>query len=139
MESNFNKGPTLASGHEIDPQNPDVEAGPADTVKLPTTDSPRPIGGWRWGLAGKYTQPQRNSRSNPTNTASVSAILSSVFFFSLDQTIVADIIPNIVDHFGQVQKLPWVSVTLLLAAAGTINFWYSPYPFLHSPTPMFRF
>ncbi|MCJ1423194.1 hypothetical protein MMC29_001076 [Sticta canariensis] len=126
MESNLNKGPTPASGHEFDPQNPDVEARPTDTVKLPTTDSPRPIVGWRWGLAGKYTQPQRNPRSNPTNTASVSAILSSVFF-SLDQTIVADIIPNIVDHFGQVQKLPWVSVTLLLAAAGTINFWAKMY------------
>ncbi|MCJ1369594.1 hypothetical protein MMC20_000806 [Loxospora ochrophaea] len=42
-------------------------------------------------------------------------------------TIVADIIPNIVDHFGAVQKLPWVSVTLLLAGAGTINFWAKMY------------
>jgi len=53
--------------------------------------------------------------------------LSSVFFFSLDQTIVADIIPAIVNHFGSVGKLPWVSVTLLLAAAGTINFWAKMY------------
>ena len=63
------------------------------------------------------------NHANPANMVSVSAILSSVFFFSLDQTIVADIIPDIVDHFGAVQKLPWVSVTLLLAAAGTVNFW----------------
>ena len=63
--------------------------------------------------------------TNTAKSSSVSAILSSVFFFSLDQTIVADIIPDIVDHFGSVQKLPWISVTLLLAAAGTINFWYS--------------
>ncbi|KAL8645114.1 MAG: hypothetical protein Q9210_006888, partial [Variospora velana] len=56
-----------------------------------------------------------------------SAILSSVFFFSLDQTIVADIIPAIVEHFGSVSKLPWVSVALLLAAAGTINFWAKVY------------
>ena len=60
MESNLNKGPPPAAGYEFDPQNPDVEARPADTVKFPTTDSPRPIGGWRWGLAGKYTQLQRN-------------------------------------------------------------------------------
>ena len=53
----------------------------------------------------------------------VTAILSSVFFFSLDQTIVADIIPPIVEHFGDMGKLSWVSVALLLAAAGTINFW----------------
>ncbi|KAL8833882.1 MAG: hypothetical protein Q9170_004029 [Blastenia crenularia] len=51
----------------------------------------------------------------------------SVFLFSLDQTIVADIIPAIVEHFGSVSKLPWVSVTLLLAAAGTINFWAKVY------------
>ena len=50
-----------------------------------------------------------------------------MFFFSLDQTIVADIIPAIVNHFGSVGKLPWVSVTLLLAAAGTINFWAKMY------------
>ena len=71
--------------------------------------------------------------ANINNFSPVSAILSSVFFFSLDQTIVADIIPDIVEHFGAVQKLPWISVTLLLAAAGTINFWYSPPP-IHSLT-----
>ena len=64
-----------------------------------------------------------HNHANTANMGSVSAILSSVFFFSLDQTIVADIIPDIVHHFGAVQKLPWVSVTLLLAAAGTVNFW----------------
>ncbi|CAD6593992.1 MAG: hypothetical protein ASARMPREDX12_007894 [Alectoria sarmentosa] len=65
--------------------------------------------------------------ANINNFSPVSAILSSVFFFSLDQTIVADIIPDIVEHFGAVQKLPWISVTLLLAAAGTINFWAKVY------------
>ena len=54
----------------------------------------------------------------------VAAIQSSVFLFALDQTIVADIIPSIVEQFQSVDKLPWVSVTLLLASAGTINFWY---------------
>lgn len=39
----------------------------------------------------------------------------------------ADIIPPIVNHFGDVGKLPWVSVTLLLASAGTINFWAKMY------------
>ena len=50
-----------------------------------------------------------------------------MFLFSLDQTIVADIIPPIIDYFGQIEKLPWISVTLLLAAAGTINFWAKIY------------
>lgn len=39
----------------------------------------------------------------------------------------ADIIPAIVQHFGSINKLPWVSVALLLAAAGTINFWAKMY------------
>ncbi|KAL8997628.1 MAG: hypothetical protein Q9188_006283 [Gyalolechia gomerana] len=86
----------------------DVEAaviqGPSTTEVQPV----RPIHGWRWALG-------------------VAAILSSFFLFSLDQTIVADIIPAIVEHFGSVGKLPWVSVTLLLAGAGTINFWAKVY------------
>ena len=63
---------------------------------------------------------QNGDRAEPSPVA---GILSSTFFFTLDQTIVADIIPDIVEHFGAVGKLPWVSVTLLLASAGTINFW----------------
>ena len=34
--------------------NPDIEATAGETAKATgmSTDSPRPIGGWRWGLAG---------------------------------------------------------------------------------------
>ena len=122
MQSDHTEAPTPASsGNSVD-----VEALAVTIAKIPTTDSPRHIHGWRWGLAGKQNvTPPENLCAANTHTSSVSAILSSVFFFSLDQTIVADIIPDIVDRFGQVQKLPWISVTLLLAAAGTINFWYS--------------
>ena len=63
---------------------------------------------------------QNGERAEPITVA---GILSSTFFFALDETIVADIIPDIVEHFGAVEKLPWVSVILLLASAGTINFW----------------
>lgn len=56
--------------------------------------------------------------------ALVVSILSSVFLFSLDQTIVADIQPNIVDQFHSISKLPWLSVAFLLAAAATNLFWY---------------
>lgn len=86
-----------------------------------------------------HPAPENIPITNKTKILPVAAILSSVFFFSLDQTIVADIIPNIVDHFGQVNKLPWVSVTLLLAAAGTINFWCSPHPSILAPSPIFAF
>lgn len=88
--------------------NRDVETAVIHAAAADQSQTTRPIHGWRWAFA-------------------VAAILSSVFLFSLDQTIVADIIPAIVEHFGSVSKLPWVSVTLLLAAAGTINFWAKVY------------
>jgi hypothetical protein len=66
----------------------------------PEEVSPRNIHGWRWGLA-------------------VISILSSIFLFALDNTIVADIQPAIVETFGSVGKLPWLSVAFLLAAAST--------------------
>ncbi|KAE9377409.1 MFS general substrate transporter [Stipitochalara longipes BDJ] len=47
----------------------------------------------------------------------ITAILSSIFLFSLDNTVVADVQPAIVERFGEVNKLPWISVTFLLAAA----------------------
>lgn len=36
----------------------------------------------------------------------------------------ADITPPVVFHFGSVERLPWISVALLLAVGGTVNFWY---------------
>lgn len=44
----------------------------------------------------------------------VTATLSSVFLFALDQTIVADVQPNIIAEFGSIYKLPWLSVSFLL-------------------------
>jgi MFS family permease len=40
----------------------------------------------------------------------VIAILSSIFLYSLDNTVVADITPAAVNAFGDVLKLPWLSV-----------------------------
>ena len=53
----------------------------------------------------------------------VTAILSSVFLFALDQTIVADVQPNIIAEFGSIDKLPWLSVSFLLGNASTNLFW----------------
>ena len=49
----------------------------------------------------------------------VSAILSSLFLFALDNTIVADIQPAIVETFDNVRKLSWLRVSLLLGATST--------------------
>lgn len=53
----------------------------------------------------------------------VSAVLASTFLFALDNTIVADVQPAIVERFGEVNKLPWLSVAFLVAAAGTNLVW----------------
>ena len=66
--------------------------------------SPRDIHGVKWVLA-------------------VISILISTFLFALDNTIVADVQPAIVERFGQVDKLPWLSVAFLVAASGTNLVW----------------
>ena len=66
--------------------------------------SPRDIHGVKWALA-------------------VISILISTFLFALDNTIVADVQPAIVERFGQVDKLPWLSVAFLVAASGTNLVW----------------
>lgn len=66
--------------------------------------SPRDVHGIRWALA-------------------VFSVLVSTFLFALDNTIVADIQPAIVDSFGQVSKLSWLSVAFLVAAIATNLFW----------------
>ena len=67
--------------------------------------SPRNVHGIKWALA-------------------VTSILISTFLFALDNTIVADIQPAIVDRFGQVGKISWLAVAFLIAAIGTNLFWY---------------
>ncbi|KAL8927227.1 MAG: hypothetical protein Q9208_002403 [Pyrenodesmia sp. 3 TL-2023] len=53
----------------------------------------------------------------------VLSILSSTFLFALDNTIVADVQPAIVERFGSIEKLPWLSVAFLVAAAATNLVW----------------
>ncbi|KAL8915258.1 MAG: hypothetical protein Q9171_000377 [Xanthocarpia ochracea] len=53
----------------------------------------------------------------------VLSILSSTFLFALDNTIVADVQPAIIERFGSIDKLPWLSVAFLVAAAGTNLVW----------------
>lgn len=54
----------------------------------------------------------------------VTSILSSTFLFALDNTVVADVQPKIVDRFGQIEKLPWLPVAFLVAAVSTNLIWY---------------
>ncbi len=82
---------TLDSKRTIDVEQQDL---------LANKSSPRAVTGWRWALV-------------------VSAILSALFLFALDNTVVADIQPAIVESFDDVGKLSWLGVALLLGAAST--------------------
>jgi hypothetical protein len=82
----------------------------ADEKQLssPEDVSPRDVHGWKWSLV-------------------VIAILSSIFLFSLDNTVVADIQAPIAETYGEVDKLPWLSVGFLLGAASTNLIWGKVY------------
>lgn len=53
----------------------------------------------------------------------MTGVLSSIFLYALDNTIVAAIQPLIVIQFGAVDKLPWLSVAFLLGATATNMVW----------------
>ncbi|KAF2802515.1 MFS general substrate transporter [Mytilinidion resinicola] len=106
------RGPEIYPDEERPPNNvvstnQSVQS-PSDRIQpLPPASSappPRDIHGIKWVFA-------------------VTAILSSVFLFALDQTIVADVQPNIIAEFGSIDKLPWLSVSFLLGNASTNLFW----------------
>ena len=65
---------------------------------------PRPITGAVWALV-------------------VMAILSSLFFFSLDNTIVAVVQPQIIEQFSALDKLPWLVVAYTLGSVSMASFW----------------
>ena len=53
----------------------------------------------------------------------VISILSSTFLYALDNTVVADVQPKIVDRFGEIQKLPWLAIGFLVACVATNLIW----------------
>ncbi|KAF2740100.1 MFS general substrate transporter [Polyplosphaeria fusca] len=53
--------------------------------------------------------------------------VSSVFLFSLDNTIMANIRPSIVNSLGHIELLPWISVAYPMGQVGTSLLWGSLY------------
>ncbi|KAF7554592.1 hypothetical protein G7Z17_g2759 [Cylindrodendrum hubeiense] len=84
---------------------PDAPASSNEKQEQPEIEAlPRDITGWKWSLA-------------------VAAVLSSIFLYALDNTIVAAVQPIIVTEFNSVDKLPWLSVAFLLGATATNMIW----------------
>ncbi|KAL2799533.1 MFS general substrate transporter [Aspergillus keveii] len=63
-----------------------------ETGHVPAPTPPRSIQGLRWVVV-------------------VLAILTSTFFYGLDNTVVADIQPTVVQRFNAIDRLPWISCT----------------------------
>ena len=99
--SHHDKSAANSSSASENGDNPAVEKA---VESAEPEKSPRNIHGIKWGFA-------------------VFSVLSSTFLFALDNTIVADVQPAIVERFGDVSKLPWLSVAFLVAAAGTNLVW----------------
>lgn len=74
---------------------------------------PRDITGWKW-----YT--------------TIVAMLFSGFLYALDATVIADLQPVLVEDFGGIQKLPWLSVAFLLCATASNLFWGRAYSHFNS-------
>lgn len=54
----------------------------------------------------------------------VISILWATFLFALDNTIVADVQPAIIETFGDISKLSWMAGAFLLGAASTNLIWW---------------
>ncbi|MCJ1367960.1 hypothetical protein MMC16_007098 [Acarospora aff. strigata] len=50
----------------------------------------------------------------------VVSILSSIFTYALDNTIVADIVPAILNELGGIEKLPWLSVGFMIGGVAMV-------------------
>ncbi|KAL9091340.1 MAG: hypothetical protein Q9165_004974 [Trypethelium subeluteriae] len=53
----------------------------------------------------------------------VAGVLGATFLFAFDNTVVADIQPHIIQDLGEIQRLPWITVSFELGAASANLFW----------------
>ncbi|KAL9585335.1 MAG: hypothetical protein Q9212_001594 [Teloschistes hypoglaucus] len=85
-----------------------VGTQPTD-AEVPEPTPQRSVVGFKWALL-------------------VIAILCSAFLFALDNSIVADVQPRIIQTFpGSIDKLPWLSVAFALGGAASTLVWASTY------------
>ncbi|KAI1255262.1 hypothetical protein MGN70_003327 [Eutypa lata] len=88
---------------DLDNNNP--QPSTIEKAEQPDAEvSPRDITGWKWVIA-------------------TIAILSSIFLYALDGTIVAVIQATIVDEFDSLNDLSWNNVGFLMRATATNMIW----------------
>ena len=52
------------------------------------------------------------------------AVLFSTLLMALDNTVVADLQPQIVGALGEINKFPWINPSFTLGSVGSALFWY---------------
>ena len=77
------------------------ESSPAPSDNDTKQVATRTIHGWKWAVA-------------------MATVLSTTFLFALDNTIVADIQPSIVNQFNDVERLPWFGVGFGLGSTAVL-------------------
>jgi hypothetical protein len=58
-----------------------------------------------------------------TRAIVVMAVISSTFFYALDNTIMANIRPGIIKSLGHIEMLPWMTVAYPMGEVGSCPFW----------------
>ncbi|KAI2618204.1 MFS general substrate transporter [Hypoxylon sp. NC1633] len=96
VTSDSNDGNATSSSSVTEARIEDDSAQNANPVEEP--GPPRTVTGLKWVLA-------------------YASLISTVLFYALDGTIVADIQPPIIETLGETEKLPWIGIALAL---GTI-------------------
>lgn len=90
--------------------------GEAAELEKPTTVDPES------GDAPQRTASERTI-TGPKWAFVVFSILSAVFLFAIDNTILGDVQPAILRSFGHLNELPWLSVSFALSSAALNLSW----------------
>ncbi|KAI9662152.1 MAG: hypothetical protein M1831_002848 [Alyxoria varia] len=62
------------------------------------------------------------------------AVLFSTLLMALDNTVVADLQPQIVEALGEINKFPWINPSFTLGSVGSALFWGRLYYFFNNKT-----
>ena len=111
------------SSHSDD-QHPDTVEKPAEHIEASSKPSPEKGVASIEELAKPFERHDSpKTPSGPVWVIVVLSILSSTFLFALDNTVVADIQPRIIESFNEIQKLPWISVAFALGGVSVNLVW----------------
>lgn len=75
------------------------------------------------GLSQSDVNPQQRTVTGISWAIVVISVLSSTFLYAFDNTVMANVRPSIISTFGQIDLLPWISVSYPLGEVGSNPLW----------------